>query len=134
MPLPGVMQIWCAPVCRYKDTLITKAKELKVSAGHEKGTDVGPVISPESKERVERLIESGIKQVGWQLLCYDTQLHPMHPPRFLSSNDSLQALDCVHYGAPFHGCDVLDRPWPCTSALPSSQLHVANCTGSTHQW
>ena len=29
---------------------------------------MGPVISPESKERVERLIESGIKQVGWQLL------------------------------------------------------------------
>ena len=27
---------------------------------------MGPVISPESKERVERLIESGIKQVGWQ--------------------------------------------------------------------
>ena len=29
---------------------------------------MGPVISPESKERVERLIESGIKQVCWQLL------------------------------------------------------------------
>ena len=29
---------------------------------------MGPVISPESRQRVERLIESGIKQVGWQLL------------------------------------------------------------------
>eukprot|EP00891_Asterochloris_glomerata_P002990 jgi/Astpho2/2990/Aster-03300 len=54
--------VFVGGIGKYKDTLITKAKELKVSAGHEKGTDVGPVISPESKERVERLIESGIKQ------------------------------------------------------------------------
>ena len=67
-PIPGVVRVWCTPVCRYRDTLITKAKELKVSAGHEQGTDVGPVISPESKERVERLIESGIKQVGQRQL------------------------------------------------------------------
>ncbi|XP_022899968.1 probable methylmalonate-semialdehyde/malonate-semialdehyde dehydrogenase [acylating], mitochondrial [Onthophagus taurus] len=42
--------------------LVEKAKQLKVSAGHEPGTDVGPVISRESKKRIEYLIESGIKQ------------------------------------------------------------------------
>ncbi|KAF7285200.1 hypothetical protein GWI33_011526 [Rhynchophorus ferrugineus] len=42
--------------------LIEKAKKLKVSAGHEPGTDVGPVISPQAKERIFKLIESGIKQ------------------------------------------------------------------------
>ncbi len=48
---------------KYKEALISKAKNLKVSAGHEPGTDVGPVITQESKKRVEDLIESGIKQV-----------------------------------------------------------------------
>lgn len=47
--------------------LAEKAKNLKVNAGHVPGTDVGPVISPQSKERIHRLIESGVKQ-GAKLL------------------------------------------------------------------
>ena len=35
----------------------------QVNAGHEEGTDVGPLISPEAKARVERLIQSGVDQV-----------------------------------------------------------------------
>lgn len=49
---------------KYKDALISKAKALKVTAGHEPGCDVGPVISPESKKRVEDLIHSATQQVG----------------------------------------------------------------------
>lgn len=42
--------------------LVQRAKKLKVNAGHEPGTDLGPVISPEAKDRIHRLVESGIKQ------------------------------------------------------------------------
>ena len=40
--------------------LVAKAKTLKVSAGTEKGTDVGPVISCAALSRIEGLIERGI--------------------------------------------------------------------------
>ncbi len=55
--------VFVGGIAKYKEVLISKAKNLKVSAGHEPGTDVGPVITRESKKRVEDLIESGIKQV-----------------------------------------------------------------------
>ncbi|MDC8013231.1 CoA-acylating methylmalonate-semialdehyde dehydrogenase [Tahibacter soli] len=42
--------------------LVEKAKTLKVNAGTEPGTDVGPVISCAARERVESLIASGIEQ------------------------------------------------------------------------
>ncbi|XP_019869859.1 probable methylmalonate-semialdehyde dehydrogenase [acylating], mitochondrial [Aethina tumida] len=42
--------------------IIERAKKLKVSAGHEPGTDVGPVISPQAKQRILDLVEAGIKQ------------------------------------------------------------------------
>ncbi|XP_059045084.1 probable methylmalonate-semialdehyde dehydrogenase [acylating], mitochondrial [Achroia grisella] len=42
--------------------LVERAKGLKVNAGHVPGTDVGPVISIRAKERILRLIESGIKE------------------------------------------------------------------------
>jgi malonate-semialdehyde dehydrogenase (acetylating)/methylmalonate-semialdehyde dehydrogenase len=35
-----------------------KAKQLKVDGGFEEGADLGPVISPQSKERIEDLIQS----------------------------------------------------------------------------
>ncbi|MDA8457307.1 CoA-acylating methylmalonate-semialdehyde dehydrogenase [Acidovorax sp. GBBC 3334] len=40
--------------------LVAKARTLKVSAGTEKGTDVGPLVSCAARERVESLIERGI--------------------------------------------------------------------------
>lgn len=43
--------------------IVARAKQLKVSAGHEPGTDVGPVITKEAKQRILRLVESGINQV-----------------------------------------------------------------------
>lgn len=42
--------------------LVERARTLKVSAGHEPGTDVGPVISPQSKKRILELVQSGIDE------------------------------------------------------------------------
>ncbi|XP_067635410.1 probable methylmalonate-semialdehyde/malonate-semialdehyde dehydrogenase [acylating], mitochondrial [Eurosta solidaginis] len=47
--------------------LVERAKKLKVNAGHLPGTDVGPVISAQSKQRIHELIESGVKE-GAKLL------------------------------------------------------------------
>ncbi|KAA6423522.1 MAG: methylmalonate-semialdehyde dehydrogenase [acylating] mitochondrial-like [Trebouxia sp. A1-2] len=54
--------VFVGGIGKYKEALLSKARDLKVSAGHEPGTDVGPVITRESKKRVEDLIEIGIKQ------------------------------------------------------------------------
>ncbi|WP_462381902.1 CoA-acylating methylmalonate-semialdehyde dehydrogenase [Pseudomonas sp. Marseille-QA0892] len=42
--------------------LVAKAKGLKVSAGHENGTDVGPLISCAALDRVSSLIERGVSE------------------------------------------------------------------------
>lgn len=42
--------------------LVAKAKGLKVSAGHENGTDVGPLISCAALDRVSSLIERGMSE------------------------------------------------------------------------
>lgn len=47
--------------------LVERARKLKVDAGNQPGTDLGPVISAQSKERIHNLIESGVKE-GAQLI------------------------------------------------------------------
>lgn len=42
--------------------LVERAKKLKVNAGHVPGADLGPVISPQAKERIISLVESGVKE------------------------------------------------------------------------
>ena len=42
--------------------LVAKAKTLKVNAGCQPGTDVGPVISPSALARITDLIESGVSE------------------------------------------------------------------------
>ncbi|XP_028156517.1 probable methylmalonate-semialdehyde dehydrogenase [acylating], mitochondrial [Ostrinia furnacalis] len=42
--------------------LVQRAQALKVNAGHVPGTDVGPVISANAKNRILRLVESGVKE------------------------------------------------------------------------
>jgi malonate-semialdehyde dehydrogenase (acetylating) / methylmalonate-semialdehyde dehydrogenase len=42
--------------------IVAKAKTLKVNAGHEKGTDVGPVVSKSAKNRILGLLDDGIKE------------------------------------------------------------------------
>jgi len=48
--------------------IVEKAKQLKVNAGFEEGADLGPVISPQSKERIESLIQSGVDEGATLLL------------------------------------------------------------------
>lgn len=50
------------------DRLVEKAKTLKVNAGHEPHTDIGPVISKKAKARVLDLINSGVEQGATLLL------------------------------------------------------------------
>ncbi|MCP3711025.1 CoA-acylating methylmalonate-semialdehyde dehydrogenase [Paraburkholderia sp. CNPSo 3274] len=47
---------------QWVDELVEKAKTLKVNAGHEARTDVGPVVSRTAKTRILGLIEAGVKQ------------------------------------------------------------------------
>ncbi|XP_072951656.1 uncharacterized protein [Typha angustifolia] len=44
----------------WEDALVKSAKSLKVNAGVEPDTDLGPVISRQAKDRICRLIQSGI--------------------------------------------------------------------------
>ncbi|XP_042458660.1 methylmalonate-semialdehyde dehydrogenase [acylating], mitochondrial-like isoform X1 [Zingiber officinale] len=45
----------------WEDELTRRAAELKVNAGTEPGTDLGPVISRQAKDRISKLIQSGIE-------------------------------------------------------------------------
>ncbi len=51
-----------------KDKLVEKVRGLKVGAGCEQGTDVGPLISKDSKARVLRLIENARREGAEVLL------------------------------------------------------------------
>ena len=42
--------------------IVAKAKSLKVSAGIDKGADLGPVVSKSAKQRILGLVEDGIKE------------------------------------------------------------------------
>ena len=42
--------------------LVERAKKLKIGAGDQPGTDIGPVISPKARSRILELIESGVSQ------------------------------------------------------------------------
>jgi malonate-semialdehyde dehydrogenase (acetylating)/methylmalonate-semialdehyde dehydrogenase len=42
--------------------IVAKAKSLKVNAGVEKGTDLGPVVSKNAKHRILGLVDDGIKE------------------------------------------------------------------------
>lgn len=42
--------------------IVNKAKQLKINAGHEKGADLGPVISEESKNRIFKTIANAEKE------------------------------------------------------------------------
>jgi len=48
--------------------LVEKAKKLKVNAGWEADADLGPVISPQAKQRINDLVESGVKEGAKTLL------------------------------------------------------------------
>jgi len=59
--------IWVGESKEWIPEMMERAKQLKLSAGHEPGTDIGPLISPAAKERVEHLVNSGEKE-GCQVM------------------------------------------------------------------
>ncbi|KAI7035005.1 putative methylmalonate-semialdehyde dehydrogenase, partial [Hortaea werneckii] len=59
--------------------LVEKAKALQINAGFEEGADLGPVISPESKKRVEDLIASA-EQEGAKVLLDGRGQKPANYP------------------------------------------------------
>lgn len=52
---------------KWREPLKEAARSLKVNAGHEPGTDLGPMISPEAKARAEHIIATSLSQ-GAQLI------------------------------------------------------------------
>ncbi len=56
----------------WKAALIEKAKLLSVGPGNASKTDVGPLISPEAKDRASRLIQSGADQVFYAVSLHLT--------------------------------------------------------------
>lgn len=60
--------ILCSEAEDWIHDIVDRAKKLKVNAGHIAGTDVGPVISPAAKKRIEDLIQSAIDEGATVLL------------------------------------------------------------------
>lgn len=54
--------IWVGEAKQWIPEFIERAKKLKVGAGTDPGADLGPLITPQAKERVHRLIDSGVKE------------------------------------------------------------------------
>jgi len=59
--------VWVGEAKEWIPELIERAKKLKVNAGKEANADLGPLISPAAKQRVEGLIETGVQE-GAELL------------------------------------------------------------------
>ncbi|XP_067939225.1 probable methylmalonate-semialdehyde/malonate-semialdehyde dehydrogenase [acylating], mitochondrial [Watersipora subatra] len=53
--------------------IIERAQKLKVCAGDQPGADIGPLISPQAKQRVISLVESGVQE-GASLLMDGTKI------------------------------------------------------------
>lgn len=66
--------------------IVEKAKQLNVNGGFEDGADLGPVITPQSKQRIEGLIQSGVDE-GAELLLDGRGFKPEKYPNgnFVSS-------------------------------------------------
>lgn len=50
----------------WKDALLERARALNVGPGAASSTDVGPLITPEARDRAANLIQSGVDQVPLQ--------------------------------------------------------------------
>ncbi|XP_064622188.1 probable methylmalonate-semialdehyde/malonate-semialdehyde dehydrogenase [acylating], mitochondrial [Lineus longissimus] len=59
--------VWVGESKEWIPELIERTKKLKINAGHVPETDLGPVISPQAKERICHLVQSG-KDDGCQVL------------------------------------------------------------------
>jgi malonate-semialdehyde dehydrogenase (acetylating)/methylmalonate-semialdehyde dehydrogenase len=84
--------------------IVEKAKQLNVNAGFEEGADLGPVISPQSKQRIESLIQSGVDEGATLLLDgrgYKPEKYPngnfVSPCWTLSVGIVLMWSGCTHH-------------------------------------
>ncbi|KAG8383628.1 hypothetical protein BUALT_Bualt04G0033800 [Buddleja alternifolia] len=59
--MPSGVAVFVGGSTPWEHELVERAKLLKVNAGTEVGTDIGPVISKESKDQICRLVQSGIQ-------------------------------------------------------------------------
>jgi malonate-semialdehyde dehydrogenase (acetylating)/methylmalonate-semialdehyde dehydrogenase len=59
--------IWVGEAKNWIPDMLERAKKLRVNAGMEPGSDLGPLISPDAKKRVLTLIEKGVSE-GAKLL------------------------------------------------------------------
>ena len=66
MALSAVVMV--GETMEWVNDMVEKARKLKVNAGFEEGTDLGPVISPEARARIERLITSAEEEGATILL------------------------------------------------------------------
>ena len=97
-----------------------KAKSLRVGNGAHKDTDVGPLISPEAKERAVRLITGGIHQARQ---VSKTVAGPVTAacPKTLNLNP------CSSAGCAWCEAYALLQAWgchvhPCDAPAPSKQV------------
>ncbi|KAI9461778.1 methylmalonate-semialdehyde dehydrogenase [Boletus coccyginus] len=73
--LVGTAQSWLPE-------LVERARKLQVNGGFESGADLGPLISPVAKKRVERLISSALEEGGH--ICLDGR--GVTVPSYLNGN------------------------------------------------
>lgn len=66
----------------WTDDIVNAAKALKTDGGFEKGADLGPVISPQSKTRIEDLIASAEEEGA--TIALDGR--NFHPPKYPEGN------------------------------------------------
>ena len=87
--------------CRYPNSLVPDV--LKVTAGHEAGADLGPVISPASKERIQRLVKSAVDE-GADVILDGTDLKVRRFDSKLSSifKRNRLSLSLLHLRIKFH--------------------------------
>jgi malonate-semialdehyde dehydrogenase (acetylating)/methylmalonate-semialdehyde dehydrogenase len=70
---------------RILDVVVNKAGALRVGPGTDPATEVGPVISPSARARVESLIQSGVDQ-GARLLLDGRGVSSSLPPEYRAGN------------------------------------------------
>ena len=101
-----------------------KAKSLRVGNGAHKDTDVGPLISPEAKERAVRLITGGIHQARQLRSALQLAL-------IFSTNGLVQA---VFFAASMGlSCAPMQSPLSLQAGWVVSCRAVRLITGVTHQ-
>ena len=95
---------------KWLDELVDRAKKLRIDGGFEPGADLGPLISPESKQRVEDLIASAEAEGATILLDGRGQKPEKYPNGNWVSSNQTSVTSCTFAHESIR------------SALPSSRM------------